>query len=171
MEAMTAKEVAALVRATSVLDNDAMQATSNALYDRISAREAIGECAALDDAVFKVLCQLQDMARQLVNAMEQEAAERTAVASYLRRPGQILTLSLGARLTRQSDHTAAHLVGLYGERADHLTAMLRLYEVAGDLVRSTPEERAAVLAERERKTREKAEREAAPRPLKKGRRR
>ena len=168
---MTAKEVAALVRTTNVLDEPAVLAASKAINDRAREREAIGECAAMEDAVFGAFCQLREMARQLVNALEQEAAERTAVASYLRRPGQILTLSLGARLTRQSDHTAAHLVGLYGERADHLTAMLRLYEVAGDLVRSTPEERAAVLAERERKTREKAEREAAPRPLKKGRRR
>lgn len=167
---MTPKEIAALVRATNVLDEPAVLATSKAINDRVREREAIGECAAMEDAVFGALCQLREMARQLVNAMEQEAAERTAVAGYLRTPGKMVPLSMGTRLTRQNDHTAAHLAGLYEERANQLTAMLCLYETAGDLVRSTQEERAAVLAERERMAREKAEREAAPRPLKKGKR-
>lgn len=170
---MTAKEIAALVRATNVLDESAMDAAANAIQDRSEAREAIGESAAMEDALLDALAALREMARRLTEAMEHEAAERTAVASLLRTPGQIVRLSMGTRLTYQSNHAAPTIVARYEELAARLVGTVDLYAAVADLVRSTPEERAAVLAERERAAAESAERArgAAERAQRKGRKR
>lgn len=145
---MTAKEIAALARATNLSNDAQTTALHHAITDRAAVRHAAGESCACEDALVAAAESMRDAARAYLRALDDVAARSTSIAAQIRGGTSHATRS-AFETADAIIGTPAHLGEVYSARARAWHAAIDLFEAVADLVRATPEEKAEALAKQD----------------------
>ena len=144
---LTAKDIAVLARSTNVTNEESFKALIRAIETRGDERESAGESAAMEYALSNAAFEVRDAARAFTMSAERAARLATKSVEQMASMPRVYP-SQGDALIYQSNRAPSELAAMFDAAARSYNKLVDLYEVVADSVRSTPEEREAVLAAR-----------------------
>ena len=144
---LTAKDIAVLARSTNVTNEESFKALIRAIETHGDERESAGESAAMEYALSNAAFEVRDAARAFTVSAERNARLLTDAVAHMASMSRVYPWHADD-LIYQSNRAPSELAAMFDAAARSYNKLVDLYEVVGDAVRATPEEREVALAAR-----------------------